>query len=165
MKTREQWVEEYTWLVHKVVKNMDQGKYDTEDLISEGMIGLLKAVDRYDDARNVKFATYAAKCIENELHGYFRKAPQKEVLVSFEDDGFPEAEEVISTLKRGEEYRYLYEAVRRLCKKDRMLLDLQYGLTGKACSQQQIAAIFGVSQSTISRREKKILKILRRLMK
>lgn len=161
----EELVKEYVWLVHKVVNHIDHQKCDTEDLISEGMIGLIKAVEGYDKARSIKFATYAAKCIENELNDYYRKAPKGELLVDFEKSDCTEAEMSAAQIDRCEEYVFLYEALKTLKKKDQMLMDLKYGLTGNARSQQEIAEMLGVSQSKISREEKRILNTLRRLLK
>jgi RNA polymerase sporulation-specific sigma factor len=148
-----------------------------EDLISIGTLGLIKAVNTFRSDKNIKLATYASRCIENEILMYFRKISGKqevsldeplntdwdgnELLLSdvLGSDEQPVGQEI----EDAEERLALRRAVARLESRERLIIELRFGLNGRReMTQTEVAELLGISQSYISRLEKKILRKLRR---
>ena len=148
-----------------------------EDLISIGTLGLIKAVNTFRSDKNIKLATYASRCIENEILMYFRKVSGKqevsldeplntdwdgnELLLSdvLGSDELPVGQEI----EDAEERLALRRAVARLESRERLIVELRFGLNGRReMTQTEVAELLGISQSYISRLEKKILRKLRR---
>lgn len=148
-----------------------------EDLISIGTIGLIKAVNTYCPGKNIKLATYASRCIENEILMYLRKTCAIRNEVSIEEplnidwDGNElllsdvlgsGGDEVGRDIEREDETAFLKREVSQLAPRARKIIELRYGLSGeKAYTQKEVADLMGISQSYISRLEKKILSGLR----
>ncbi|MBP3300717.1 MAG: sigma-70 family RNA polymerase sigma factor [Clostridia bacterium] len=148
-----------------------------EDLISIGTIGLIKAVNTYCPGKNIKLATYASRCIENEILMYLRKTGNLRNEVSIEEplnvdwDGNElllcdvldsGGDEVGRELEREDEVAFLKTEVSRLSPRSRKIIELRYGFTGqRPYTQKEVADLMGISQSYISRLEKKILGVLK----
>ena len=155
-------------------KNFDNTGVGVEDLISIGTIGLIKAINSYNPEKNIKLATYASRCIENEILMYLRRNSKTKAEVSIDEplnvdwDG---NELLLSDILGTEEdiiYRDLEEEVEKsmlnkqfgkLSERERIIVDLRYGLSsmdGEEKTQKEVADLLGISQSYISRLEKKI---------
>ncbi len=164
-------------LVVYVAKKFETPGATLEDLISIGTIGLVKAVNTYDAAKNIKLATYASRCIENEILMYMRKASSQRHDLSIDEplntdwDGNElllsdvlgsDEDSVSHDIERREEERTLREAVASLDSRDRQIICMRYGLMGeREETQKEVADKLGISQSYISRLEKKIIRRLR----
>lgn len=164
-------------LVVFVAKRFETPGATLEDLISIGTIGLVKAVNTYDPEKKIKLATYASRCIENEILMYMRKASSKCRDVSIDEplntdwDGNElllsdvlgsEEDSVSRDIERSEEERTLIAAVSSLDERSRTIICMRYGLMGrKEQTQKEVADALGISQSYISRLEKKIIRRLR----
>ncbi len=164
-------------LVVYVAKKFETPGATLEDLISIGTIGLVKAVNTYDAAKNIKLATYASRCIENEILMYMRKASTRSRDVSIDEplntdwDGNElllsdvlanDGDSVSRDIERREEERTLIDAVRSLDERERTIICMRYGLLGRReQTQKEVADALGISQSYISRLEKKIIDRLR----
>ncbi len=152
-----------------------------EDLISIGTIGLIKAVNTYCPGKNIKLATYASRCIENEILMYLRKTGNLRNEVSIEEplnidwDGNElllsdvldsGGDEVGNEIEREDESALLKAEVQRLSARSRRIIELRYGFDGgKTYTQKEVADLLGISQSYISRLEKKILGNLKEKLK
>lgn len=165
-------------LVAHVAKKYQNSDYDMEELVSVGSIGLIKAVNTYRMDRGSRFATYAAKCIENEILMMLRsnKKYSREVslyepigvdkdgeAVSLVDMMEAESREMLEDMIRDQDIRELYGAY-DICLKEqeKAVVRMRYGLFGeRARTQREIAAVLGISRSYVSRIEKKALKKLR----
>ena len=167
---REQLIEHNLRLVAHIVKKYDIKKTQSDDLISIGTIGLIKAVDTYNPARRVRFASYASQCIENEIRMHLRRIRREGTTTSLQEpieagDGGLTVADVLPDDFVMEEHCEQTDAARRLRAlvaalpaRDRELLALRYGLDGRApMTQRQVAARFGISRSYISRLEKRAL--------
>ncbi len=164
-------------LVVYISKKFENTGISIEDLISIGAIGLIKAVNSFDPAKNIKLATYASRCIENEILMMLRRTSRYKLEVSFDEpintdwDGNElllsdilgtDPDLVSRELDEYEERAMLKEAVRRLNSRDKEIVDLRYGLNGgKERTQKEVADMLGISQSYISRLEKRIMGKLR----
>lgn len=165
-------------LVAHVIKKYYTSAADQEDLISIGTIGLIKAVDSFDHTKNIRLATYAGRCIENEILMHFRALRKTAGELSLNDeldsdgDGDPlvlgdtiadSSEEMIDRLGREEEQRKLLECMAKtLDPREHEILSLRYGLgEQKPLTQREIASKYGISRSYVSRLEKKALDKLR----
>ena len=169
-------------LVAYIARRFENTGINIEDLISIGTIGLIKAVNTYRSDKNIKLATYASRCIENEILMHLRKtAPQKseasfdeplntdwdgnELLLS---DILGTDEDVIyRDMENEAERRILRNAVAKLSERERTIVSLRFGLDtpdGQEMTQKEVAAYLGISQSYISRLEKKIMKRLKKEM-
>lgn len=160
-------------LVVYIAKKFDSAGCDLDDLISVGAIGLIKAVQSFDVDKKIKLATYASRCIENEILMYIRKKNKQNHEVSldeplsFDKNGNEllladvlESEEnaVGSDMERDNEQKLLNLALSRLNPRDRHIMSLRFGLAGnEEYTQKEVADLMGISQSYISRIEKKIL--------
>ena len=181
MHARNKLIEHNLRLVVFLAKKYDNTMYDLEDLVSIGTIGLIKGVKTYKLDKNIKLATYASRCIDNEILMFLRKNKRRKVEISFEDsinldqDGNElHLEDVLGTPDDIVEKEYesivdkelLIKEIENLNKRDKEILTLRYGLYNqKEYTQKEVADMLGISQSYISRIEKKSIKRLKSLMK
>jgi len=165
-------------LVVYIARRFENTGVGLEDLISIGTIGLIKAVDTFRSDKNIKLATYASRCIENEILMYLRKLSRERSEVSFDEplntdwDGNElllsdvlgtDADEVSRPLEDDAERRLLHEALSRLDEREQDIIALRFGLRdGNEYTQKEVADRMGISQSYISRLEKRIILRLRR---
>lgn len=168
-------------LVVYIAKKFESPSAGTEDLISIGTIGLIKAVNTFSPEKNIKLATYASRCIENEILMYLRKASQLKNEISIDEplntdyDGNElllcdilgsEADEININLENEVEKTLVLEAVSQLKDRECSIMELRFGLNGKKeHTQKEVADKLGISQSYISRLEKKIIRELRAELK
>lgn len=164
-------------LVVYIAKKFENTGVWLEDLVSIGTVGLIKAVSTFSPNKNIKLATYASRCIENEILMYLRKYSQYRHDVSIDEplnvdwDGNElllsdvlgtEADCVNSHIEEEVEKQLLHEAVNRLGERERLIMEMRFGLNGrKELTQKEVAEKIGISQSYISRLEKRIIKQLR----
>lgn len=181
MSARNKLIEHNLRLVVFLAKKYDNTMYDLEDLVSIGTIGLIKGVKTYKLDKNIKLATYASRCIDNEILMFLRKNKRRKVEISFEDsinldgDGNElHLEDVLGTDGNIVEKEYedvvdkelLSNEIEKLSGRDKEILTLRYGLNEtKEYTQKEVADMLGISQSYISRIEKKAIKKLKGLMK
>lgn len=165
-------------LVVYIAKKFETPNASSEDLISIGTIGLIKAVKTFSPERNIKLATYASRCIENEILMYLRKSSQLKNEISIDEplntdwdgnelllcDVLGSEPDTVNINIENEIDRYLVlEAVSKLNDRECMIMELRFGLNGKKeHTQKQVADELGISQSYISRLEKKIIKQLKK---
>jgi len=168
-------------LVVFLAKKYENTKIDLEDLVSIGTIGLIKGVNTYRLDKNIKLATYASRCIDNEILMYLRKTKKKRTEISFEDslsfdaDGNElqledvlgtEADIVTKGLEDELDKKILYQEVAKLEGRDKEIIEYRYGLNGKSeLTQKEVANLMGISQSYISRIEKKVIRKLSAIIK
>ena len=163
-----------------IAKKFDNTGVGVEDLISIGTIGLIKAVNSYDSGKNIKLATYASRCIENEILMYLRRNSKTRMEVSIDEplnvdwdgnelllsDILGTDEDVIyKDIEDEVEKKLLNKAISRLTERERQIVDLRFGLSsedGTELTQKEVADMLGISQSYISRLEKKIIKRLKK---
>ena len=164
-------------LVVFIAKKFDGTGVGIEDLISIGTMGLMKAISTFSPDKNVKLATYASRCIENEILMFLRKTAGQKREVSFDEplnvdwDGNElllsdvlgsEADSVCRPIEEREERALVRDSVARLPERERVIIELRYGLSGgRELTQKEVADKLGISQSYISRLEKKIMAQLR----
>lgn len=164
-------------LVVYIAKKFESPSAGTEDLISIGTIGLIKAVNTFSPQKNIKLATYASRCIENEILMFLRKSSQLKNEISIDEplntdyDGNElllcdilgsDADEINISLENEVEKNLVLSAVSRLKDRERNIMELRFGLNGKKeHTQKEVADKLGISQSYISRLEKKIIKQLK----
>lgn len=164
-------------LVVYIAKKFESATAGAEDLVSIGTIGLMKAVKTFDPNKNIKLATYASRCIENEILMYLRKASNSKIEMSFDEplsidwDGNEltlrdvlgsEPDEICQEIEYDDEKRLLMSVVAGLPEKERSLMEQRFGLNGSdVYTQKQLADKLGISQSYISRLEKRILSKIR----
>lgn len=172
-EARNQLIERNLRLVVYTAQKFDNTNVCIEDLISIGTIGLIKAVESFDNTKNIKLATYASRCIENEILMHLRKvSKQKQEVSLFEplntdsegnelcisDVLSGENDEVSKNLDREDEFSNLTYVLDNLSKKEKEIMYMRYGFGGNSeMTQKQVADYFDISQSYISRIEKKIL--------
>ncbi|MBE6836141.1 MAG: sigma-70 family RNA polymerase sigma factor [Ruminococcaceae bacterium] len=160
-------------LVVYIAKKFERSGVSTEDLTSIGTMGLIKAVNTFRPEKNIKLATYASRCIENEILMYLRKIGSRKVEVSIDEplntdsDGnelllsdilASEADTVSHGVEYEDEKKMLLEAVNSLDEREKQLMYLRFGFDGgEEHTQKEVADIMGISQSYISRLEKKII--------
>lgn len=167
-------------LVVYIAKKFDNTGVGVEDLISIGTIGLIKAINSFDSGKNIKLATYASRCIENEILMYLRRNNKTRFEVSIDEplnvdwdgnelllsDILGTDEDIIYRDMEDEvEKKLLKKAIDRLGERERMIIDLRFGLSsqdGTEMTQKEVADLLGISQSYISRLEKKIIKRLKK---
>ena len=178
---RNKLIEHNLRLVVFLAKKYDNTGTDLEDLVSIGTIGLIKAVNTYRLDKNIKLATYASRCIDNEILMYLRKTKRKKSEVSFEDSLSYDAdgnelhlEDVLGTDKdivtKGLDdelnKNLMLEEIEKLTPRDREIIEFRYGLNmNKEMTQKDVAKLLGISQSYISRIEKKVIKKLKSIIK
>ena len=165
-------------LVVYIAKRFDNTGINIEDLISIGTIGLIKAVNTFRTDKNIKLATYASRCIENEILMYLRRNSNIRTEFSFDEplntdwDGKElllsdvmgtEEDVVMRPLEEDVDRQLLHSAVEKLSPRERDIISLRFGLNGrKELTQKEVADRLGISQSYISRLEKRIILRLRR---
>lgn len=178
---REKLIEHNLRLVVFLSKKYENTKVDLEDLVSIGSIGLIKGVNTYKLDKNIKLATYASRCIDNEILMFLRKNKRKKKEISLEDslsydqDGNElHLEDIIGTesdlvtkgLEEESNKMILKSEISKLPLRDRQVMTLRYGLNNnKEYTQKEVADMLGISQSYISRIEKKVIKRLKNLIK
>lgn len=164
-------------LVVYIAKKFENASVQTEDLISIGTIGLIKAVRTFCPDRNIKLATYASRCIENEILMYLRKTSNTKTDVSLDEplnvdwDGnelllsdilYTDDDMVFSGVETNEEIRTLQQCIAKMNERDKTVINLRFGLNGHAeHTQKEVADQLGISQSYISRIEKRIIEELK----
>ena len=167
-------------LVVYIAKKFDNTGVSVEDLISIGTIGLIKAINTFNPVKNIKLATYASRCIENEILMYLRRNSKTKMEVSIDEplnvdwDGNElllsdimgtEPDLVSRDLEADEEKTALRQAIDHLNPREKQIIDLRYGMKdGNERTQKEVADLMGISQSYISRLEKKIIVKLQRDM-
>ena len=163
-------------LVVYIAKKFDNTGVGVEDLISIGTIGLIKAINTFKCDKNIKLATYASRCIENEILMYLRRNNKTKLEVSIDEplnvdwDGNElllsdilgtEEDVIYKDLEDEAERKVLCRAIAKLSDRERMIINLRFGLSsqdGEEMTQKEVAQLLGISQSYISRLEKKIMK-------
>ena len=181
VNARNKLIEHNLRLVVFLAKKYDNTMYDLEDLVSIGSIGLIKAIETYKPSKNIKLATYASRCIDNEILMFLRKNKRKSSEVSFEDvvnydsegnelhyeDIFGTDEDVvIKEIEEVNNKRILALEISKLDKRDKEIMDMRYGLNGKEeLTQKEVADKLSISQSYISRIEKKVIKKIKNIIK
>ena len=169
-------------LVVYIARKFDNTGAGMEDLISIGTIGLIKAINSYNPDKNIKLATYASRCIENEILMYLRRSSKLKMEVSIDEplnvdwDGNElllsdilgtEEDAIYKDLENEAEKKVLIRAIGRLSGREQMIIRMRFGLgteDGEEKTQKEVADMLGISQSYISRLEKKIMQRLRREM-
>ena len=167
-------------LVVYIAKKFDNTGVGVEDLISIGTIGLIKAINTFNPVKNIKLATYASRCIENEILMYFRSMKKTAGDVSLSDcietgkdgnalslmDVLCSDEDLFEDLSTRQTYKKLYEVMDEvLSERERMVVTLRYGLGDRTpLTQREIAAKCGISRSYVSRIEKKALAALQKAL-
>lgn len=167
-------------LVVYIAKKFDNTGVGVEDLISIGTIGLIKAINSFDSGKNIKLATYASRCIENEILMYLRRNNKTKLEVSIDEplnvdwdgnelllsDILGTDEDVISRgLENEVEKSLLKKAIEKLNKREKSIVEMRFGLNnkdGEEMTQKEVADFLGISQSYISRLEKKIMNRLKK---
>ena len=165
-------------LVVYIAKRFENTGVGIEELVSIGTVGLIKAISTYNAEKNIKLATYASRCIENEILMFIRKNSATRREVSFDEplsvdwDGNElllsdvlgsDADLVSREMEDDEERRLVREAVENLSPRERVIIEMRYGLGGRReLTQKEVADALGISQSYISRLEKKIMQVLKR---
>lgn len=167
-------------LVVYIAKKFDNTGVGVEDLISIGTIGLIKSINTFNPGKNIKLATYASRCIENEILMYLRRNSKTRMEVSIDEplnvdwdgnelllsDILGTDEDVIyKDIETEAERRILRRAVSKLSERERTIVNLRFGLNtpdGEEMTQKEVASYLGISQSYISRLEKKIMKRLKK---
>ncbi len=173
-EARSMLVEHNLRLVVYIAKKFENTGTDIEDLISIGTIGLMKAINTYDPEKNIKLATYASRCIENEILMYIRKNSGQRAEVSIEEplntdwDGNEllledvlggDEDQIYKELETEEDKKTIRNALSGLSKREREIIVLRFGLDGsdRELTQKEVADMLGISQSYISRLEKRIM--------
>ena len=162
-------------LVVYIAKKFDNTGVGVEDLISIGTIGLIKSINTFNPGKNIKLATYASRCIENEILMYLRRNSKHKMEVSIDEplnvdwdgnelllsDILGTDEDIIyRDLEDEVERKLLKKALSKLSKREKMIIELRFGLNhpaGREMTQKEVADLLGISQSYISRLEKKII--------
>jgi RNA polymerase sporulation-specific sigma factor len=181
MEARNILIEHNLRLVVFLAKKFDSTGYDLEDLVSIGSLGLIKGIMTYKIDKNIRLATYASRCITNEILMYIRKNKNRKSEVSFEDalnfdaegnelhleDIMGTDEDIVHTelIKKQEKYE-LEKNLDALPERDKQIMTLRYGLNNtEEYTQKEVAELLGISQSYISRIEKKVIRKLKNVMK
>ena len=180
IEAKEKLIEHNLRLVVFLAKKYENTKIDLEDLVSIGNIGLIKGINTFSSDKNIKLATYASRCIDNEILMYLRKNKKVKCEVSIDqalsldgDGNELHLEDVIGTdkdlisrsIEEKSDKSIMIKEILRLKKRDREIMILRYGLLGgEEYTQKEVAEKLGISQSYISRIEKKVIKRLKALM-
>lgn len=178
---RDKLIEHNLRLVVFLAKKYESSGYDLEDLVSIGSIGLIKGINTYKIDKNIKLATYASRCIANEILMFLRKNKKRKTEISFEDalnydsEGNElhledilgtEEDIVMKEFENVEDKKMLAKEINKLDKRDKEIMILRYGLNNtEEFTQKEVAELLGISQSYISRIEKKVIKNLKNLLK
>ena len=180
LTARDKLIEHNLRLVVFLAKKYENTKVDLEDLVSIGTIGLIKGIKTYSMDKNIKLATYASRCIDNEILMYLRKNKKIKTEVSFEEslsfdmDGNElHLEDILGTdpdlvtkgLEEDLNKNIIINEINKLNTRDREIMVMRYGLvTGEEMTQKDVAEILGISQSYISRIEKKVIKRIKNIV-
>ena len=182
LEARQTLIEHNLRLVVYIAKKFDNTGVGVEDLISIGTIGLIKAINTFNPEKNIKLATYASRCIENEILMYLRRNNKTKLEVSIDEplnvdwDGNElllsdilgtEEDTIYRDMETEAEHKLLGKAIGRLSNRERVIVQMRFGLgtpDGEERTQKEVADLLGISQSYISRLEKKIMQRLRREM-
>ena len=175
---KSQLIERNLRLVVYIARRFENTGVGIEDLISIGTIGLIKAVNTYKPAKNIKLATYASRCIENEILMHLRKTANLKSEVSFDEplntdwDGNElllsdvmgtEEDVVMKPIEDDVDRQLLFEALEKLYEREQQIITMRFGLRGgPERTQKEVADVLGISQSYISRLEKRIISRLKR---
>ncbi len=175
-KAREKLIVHNLRLVVYIAKKFESSGVSLDDLISIGTIGLIKAVNTFSPEKNIKLATYASRCIENEILMYLRKISSQKMVVSLDEplnvdwDGNElmladvlgsEGDEISREIEEDDEKRILLQVIDDLPKREKEIIEMRFGIGDKEeLTQKEVADIMGISQSYISRLEKRIIKKL-----
>lgn len=178
LDARDVLIEHNLRLVAYIAKRFENTGANIEELISIGTVGLMKAVSTFNSEKNIKLATYASRCIENEILMFIRKSASQKKEVSIDEplsvdwDGNElllsdilgsDSDVVFKDMEEDEERKMIRAAVLDLCDRERIIVELRYGLiSGRELTQKEVADALGISQSYISRLEKKIMSSLRK---
>ena len=178
---RDKLIEHNLRLVVFLAKKYENTRVDLEDLVSIGTIGLIKGIKTFSSDKNIKLATYASRCIDNEILMYLRKNKRIKTEISFDEslsfdsDGNElKLEDILGTdpdivtrgLERETERDLVMQEINKLNARDKEIIVLRYGLDGKKeMTQKDVAVMLGISQSYISRIEKKVIKRLKSIVK
>lgn len=165
-------------LVVYIARKFENTGIGIEDLVSIGSIGLIKAVNTFDPNKKIKLATYASRCIENEILMYLRRNSRTKSEVSLDEplnidwDGNElllsdilgtESDIIYKSIEKDVERSLLFSAMARLSPREKVIMELRFGLSGRPeKTQKEVAEILGISQSYISRLEKRIIRKLRK---
>ena len=178
--SRSKLIEHNLRLVVYIAKKFDNTGVGVEDLISIGTIGLIKGINTFNPTKNIKLATYASRCIENEILMYLRKNSKTKMEVSIDEplnvdwdgnelllsDILGTDEDIISKdIENEVERKLLYKAIEKLNNREKIIVQMRYGLNNineDEMTQKEVADSLGISQSYISRLEKKIIKRLKK---
>ena len=174
-KAKKRLIEHNLRLVVYIAKKFDNTGVGVEDLISIGTIGLIKAINTFNPTKKIKLATYASRCIENEILMYLRRNNKTKLEVSIDEplnvdwDGNElllsdilgtEEDTIYKDLENEAERKLLIHAISKLSNRERMIIRMRYGLdnpSGEEKTQKEVADMLGISQSYISRLEKRII--------
>ena len=166
-------------LVMYIAKKFENNRLDMQDLVSVGSIGLIKAVDSYKLDKNIKLATYASRCIENEILMFLRKANKSINDLSLDDglvndeegnslsleEMIPDDKSITDEMELNDQKIYIINAIKELNDREQKIMCMRYGLNGyDELTQKEVADTMNISQSYISRLEKKILSKLKKDM-
>ena len=165
-------------LVIYIAKKFESSAVSVEDLTSIGSLGLIKAVNSFKPSKNIKFATYASRCVENEILMFLRKQSNRNIDISIDDalsvdsDGnelnlidvlYTDGYEVSKNIEQESEKQVLWQSINSLTGRERDIILMRFGLNGNSeKTQKEVADEIGISQSYISRLEKRIFKKLRK---
>lgn len=181
-EARSKLIEHNLRLVVYIAKKFDNTAVGVEDLISIGTIGLIKAINTFNPEKNIKLATYASRCIENEILMYLRRNSKTRLEVSIDEplnvdwDGNElllsdilgtDEDTIYRDLENEVERKLLIRALNKLSSREKMIVKMRFGLDnpeGQEKTQKEVADLLGISQSYISRLEKKIMQRLKREM-
>lgn len=167
-------------LVVYIAKKFENTGIGVEDLVSIGTIGLIKAVNTFCPDKNIKLATYASRCIENEILMYLRKTANRKAEISIDEplntdhDGnelllsdvlAEEGDSINYNIEYEDEKRLLHSVVNKLGEREKMIINMRFGIDGQTeHTQKEVADLMGISQSYISRLEKRIISRIRKEM-
>mgnify|MGYP002660183446 FL=1 len=173
LKARDKLIEHNLRLVVYLSKKYENTKVELEDLVSIGTIGLIKGINTYKNDKNIKLATYASRCIDNEILMYLRKNKKRKADVSldeslsFDSEGNElHLEDILGTekdivtkdLEENDMRKIMLKEIGKLNERDKQIMVLRYGLNDtKEYTQKEVAELLGISQSYISRIEKKLI--------
>ena len=177
-KAKEELITHNLRLVVYISKKFDSVSTNIEDLISIGTIGLIKAVNTFRPDKNIKLATYASRCIENEILMYLRKISSRKTEISIDEplntdwDGNElllsdvlgsDGDEISIKIEQEDERKLVSSFVKSLIPRERQIMEMRFGMGGhKEHTQKEVADSLGISQSYISRLEKRIIKKLKK---
>lgn len=178
MDVRSILIEHNLRLVVYIAKKFENTNVNIEDLVSIGTIGLIKAINTFVPEKNIKLATYASRCIENEILMYLRRSNRQKLEISIDEplkvdwdgnelllsDILPsDVDSVYKRIDDEVDHQLLKEALKKLSIREKKIMDLRFGLTGgEERTQKEVADMLGISQSYISRLEKRIINRLRK---